>query len=67
MEQKTEKEPLICHRCQVPLVETKTFFKYLGHSFHTDIPTCPKCGLVYISEALAKGRMAQVEQELEDK
>ncbi len=67
MEKTTKQETLSCHRCKIPLEPKKTFFKYLGHSFHTDIPTCPKCGLVFISESLAKGRMAQVEQELEDK
>jgi hydrogenase maturation factor HypF (carbamoyltransferase family) len=67
MEKTTNQETLLCHRCKVPLIAQKTFFKYLGHSFHTDIPTCPKCGIVFISESLAKGRMAQVEQELEDK
>lgn len=67
MEKTTQEDPLICHRCKLPLLPQKTFFKYLGHSFHTEIPTCPKCGMVYISESLAKGRMAQVEQELEDK
>jgi len=54
MEKTTDQEILLCHRCKVPLVAQKTFFKYLGHS-------------VFISESLAKGRMAQVEQELEDK
>ena len=29
--------------------------------------TCPKCGEVYLPEALVKGRMADVERELEDK
>ncbi len=58
---------LICYRCKVALQPKKTFFHYLGHSFFTDIPTCPVCGLVYIPEELARGRMAEVEQELEDK
>lgn len=60
-------EPLICFRCKVPLVLQKTFFTYLDHTFFTDIPTCPQCKQVFIPESLVKGRMAQVEQELEDK
>lgn len=44
-----------------------TFFDYLGHNFHTEILCCPKCGEVYLPEALVKGRMADVERELEDK
>jgi hypothetical protein len=30
-------------------------------------PHAPKCGQVYISEELTKGRMAEVEMNLEDK
>lgn len=58
---------MICHKCQKELEQKKTYFKYLGHSFFTDILKCPKCGLVYIPEKLVKGRMAEVEMELEDK
>ena len=61
------KEKLICCRCNKELVPTQTFFDYLGHNFHTDILRCPACGEVYIPESLVKGRMAEVEQELEDK
>ena len=61
------KEKLICCRCNKELVPTQTFFDYLGHNFHTDILRCPECGEVYIPESLVKGRMADVEQELEDK
>ena len=60
-------EKLICCRCNKELVPTQTFFDYLGHNFHTDILRCPECGEVYIPESLVKGRMAEVEQELEDK
>ena len=61
------KEKLICCRCNKELVPTQTFFDYLGPNFHTDILRCPECGEVYIPESLVKGRMAEVEQELEDK
>lgn len=65
--QKENTEKLICCRCNKELVPTQTFFDYLGHNFHTDILRCPECGEVYIPESLVKGRMAEVEQELEDK
>jgi len=39
----------------------------MGHTFHTDLPKCPKCGQIFISEDMAKGKMAEVETELEDK
>jgi hypothetical protein len=58
---------LTCGRCQARLEPTKTQFSYLGHSFHTEVPACPVCGQVFISEELARGRMAEVETSLEDK
>ncbi len=57
----------VCRRCNVEMIPKKTFFDYLGHNFHTEILCCPECGEVYIPEKLVKGRMAEVEQELEDK
>lgn len=58
---------LLCNRCSVPMTPIKTQFGYLGHSFHTEVPRCPKCGQVFIGEDLARGRMAEVETSLEDK
>lgn len=63
----SERESIICVRCQKPLEPKQTFFRYLGHSFHTDVLCCPQCGEVYIPKELAQGRMAQVEKQLEDK
>ncbi|SMC46160.1 DVU_1557 family redox protein [Sporomusa malonica] len=58
---------MICCKCLKELKPCKTYFKYLGNSFFTDVLKCPECGQVYISETLAKGRMAEVEMQLEDK
>lgn len=58
---------LICCRCQAVLTEQKVTFAYMGHTFYADVPCCPQCGQVYISESLARERMAEVETELEDK
>lgn len=58
---------LICAHCQKELVPQKTHFNYLGHSFSTDILKCPECGEAFIPEELVKGRMAEVEAQLEDK
>jgi len=58
---------LICGRCNVPLEENDTKFDYLGHKFAHIAPKCPVCGMVYISEKLATGYIAEVETMLEDK
>lgn len=60
-------EDLFCDSCDIALKPAKTHFTYLGHAFQTELPRCPKCGQVFITEDLVKGRMAQVEMELEDK
>ena len=58
---------LICCRCGIPLEERKTTFSYMGNNFLVDLPCCPKCGQVYLTEDLARGKMAEVEIQLEDK
>jgi hypothetical protein len=45
----------------------KTSFTYMGLYFHAEVPRCPQCGQVYISEELARGKMAEVEMQLEEK
>ncbi len=54
-------------KCDRELVLKKVVFEYMGHTVAHEVPVCPKCGKVYISEELAEGRMAEVEQLLEDK
>ncbi|MCK9205149.1 MAG: hypothetical protein PHF97_05950 [Bacteroidales bacterium] len=58
---------LICYQCQRELELKKTDFTYLGHSFFTEVPRCPECGQVFISEELVKNRISEVEMQLEDK
>lgn len=62
-----ENKKLICWKCRRELEMKKTDFTYLGHSFFTELPRCPECGNVYVSEELVKGRISQVEMQLEDK
>ena len=57
----------ICFGCQLELRPQKTYFTYLGHSFYADMLKCPGCGQVFIPEELAKGRIAEVEMQMEDK
>jgi len=56
-----------CCRCSGPLEVGPVQLSYLGNSFWIDLPRCPSCGLYLIPEELATGRMAEVEQLLEDK
>ena len=58
---------LICGKCKLALVPGKVTVSYLGNSFPIDLAKCPGCGLVYVPEPLATGKMLQVEQALEDK
>jgi uncharacterized protein with PIN domain len=62
-----EEETLRCCKCDRELVLKKVVLDYLGHTVSHEVPTCPKCGRVYISQELAEGRMSEVEQQLEDK
>ena len=36
-------------------------------NFEVDLPKCPSCHQVFIDEALALGKMKEVEEGLEDK
>ena len=56
-----------CAKCGVALVPRKTIFKYMERNISHEVPVCPKCGKVFISRSLAEGRMAEVEEQLEDK
>jgi hypothetical protein len=58
---------LLCAACQTPLVLAKVNVAYLGNAFPVDLPRCPSCGQVYVSEELALGKMVEVEKQLEDK
>ena len=60
-------DDLICARCDVPLRMGKVLASYMGQTFPVELPVCPSCGFVYVSEELAAGRMLKVEQALEDK
>jgi hypothetical protein len=62
-----DEKKLICCKCQKELKPEKTNFSYLGHSFYTDALKCPGCGEVFIPEDMARGRIADVEMQLEDK
>ena len=57
----------LCALCQVELQERDIKLRYLDVEFTVALPACPVCGQVYISEAIAHGRMREVEEMLESK
>jgi len=63
----SNEQKLICSICNLELKPANANFSYLGHSFRAEVPRCPGCGQVFIPEELVKGRIAEVEMELEDK
>jgi len=67
MNQKESKGSLLCCQCNVPLNRGQVTISYLGSEFPVELPKCPACGQVYITEDLALGKMLQVEKALEDK
>lgn len=56
-----------CGDCGLNLESAMITVEYLGNEFTAELPRCPKCGFVLISEELALGKMAEVEEILEDK
>jgi ribosomal protein S27AE len=67
-EEKTPSAPrLVCGKCQQDFVLGKVMVSYLGNSFPVELMKCPGCGMAFVPEELAAGKMQQVEQALEDK
>ncbi len=58
---------IVCQACNEKLIDYKNHVEYLGSRFDVALPQCSRCGRVYISPALARGKMAEVEKILEDK
>lgn len=56
-----------CSSCNCHLQAGQVTVEYMGNRFTTELPRCPECGLVLVSEDVALGKMAEVEQILEDK
>jgi NAD-dependent SIR2 family protein deacetylase len=56
-----------CEKCNRELIVGPINVEYMGNRFTADLPHCPDCGRVLISEQVALGKMAEVERLLEDK
>ncbi len=60
-------ENIMCAKCQLPLEPDKIILTYMRSTFPTKLLRCPKCGQCYIPKELALGKMAEVEETLEEK
>jgi hypothetical protein len=60
-------EGVMCAKHCVPLEPGKIELTYQGHTFPVDMLCCPVCGEMWIPEDVAKGKMLEVEQTLEEK
>ena len=58
---------LVCGKCGQTMVMGKVTVSYLENTFPIELLKCPGCGMAYVPEELATGKMLQVEQGLEDK
>ena len=70
MSHKVEAEEALdwsCGSCGVSLEFAETEVSYMGSKYPVKLPRCPKCGIVFIPERLALGKMAEIEKILEDK
>jgi hypothetical protein len=56
-----------CAKCDRELVAGPINVAYMGNRFTADLLYCRGCGRVLIPEHLAMGKMAEIEQLLEDK
>jgi len=57
----------VCAACGQALAPSPVVVTYLGSVFTISLLSCPDCGQTLVPEHLALGRMAEVEQLLEDK
>ncbi|MEL7567190.1 MAG: DVU_1557 family redox protein [Dehalobacterium sp.] len=58
---------LKCLKCDILLAGEKININYLKSTFPAELLRCPKCGLTYVPEDLALGKILEVEKTLEDK
>ncbi len=62
-----EAEHWLCSSCDVPLESRTVEVAYMGSKYPVNLPRCPKCGIVFVPEDLALGKMSEIEKILEDK
>lgn len=57
----------LCAACALPLQMAVVKLTYLDETFAADLPSCPNCQRVFVSEEQAVVKMALAERMLEDK
>jgi len=57
----------LCAACELPLALATVKLAYLDETFAVDLPACPACQRVLVSEEQAVAKMALAERMLEDK
>lgn len=62
-----EAEQWLCAECGMELTFGMIEVHYMGSGYPVELPSCPKCGQVFVPEALATVKMAEIEKLLEDK
>lgn len=63
----SKEKQMFCGKCKVGLVIRKTDFQYMRFNFTHEVPVCPLCGQVYLSEELVNGKMKELEKNFEEK
>jgi len=64
---KTEPNNWLCAGCGIALQPGKVTVSYLNNAYPVELLRCPRCGLTWVPEEIALGKMAEVEKTLEDK
>ena len=62
-----ERNNWLCAGCGIALQPGKVTVSYLDNAYPVELFRCPRCGLTWVPEELALGKMAEVEKTLEDK
>ncbi len=57
----------LCGACNIPLEQATAKLTYLDETFGADLPSCPSCQRVLVSEENAVQKMLLAEKMLEDK
>jgi hypothetical protein len=61
------KRKLICTFCDKEIGSKEVSFEYFDHRLERKIPCCESCGQCYVSKPFARGKIRNVEIEMEDK